>query len=314
MSGSLAKKIPRHQSVTSPTDLQSLRVEEFLATKALSPNSQRAYRRELLAFLTIVNKPFAFIQSRHIVQYKVQLTEKLAPSSVNRALSAISSFFDWLEQAYGNPNPTLTIRQHKLPLPPAQDLTEAELEALLTALENRPSLTIIRDKAVFTALRHGLRAGEVASLNLSDYDGIRLHIQIAKDDSSGHVPLDTAGRDAINAYLKQRLQNGETFNPTAPLFLSHSPIPNAPRRFGYQGIYYFIKELGEMAGVANLTPHRLRHTFATQLLLTGMEPLHARTLTRHKSEVSFKRYAKRALEAAAERAFYQAIGEEPPTL
>jgi integrase/recombinase XerD len=43
-----------------------------------------------------------------------------------------------------------------------------------------------------------------------------------------------------------------------------------------------------------------------------MDSLHARTLTRHKSEVSFKRYAKRALEAAAERAFYQAIGEETP--
>ena len=44
-----------------------------------------------------------------------------------------------------------------------------------------------------------------------------------------------------------------------------------------------------------------------------MDSLHARTLTRHKSEASFKRYAKRALSAAAERAFYSAIGEEPPT-
>jgi integrase/recombinase XerD len=44
-----------------------------------------------------------------------------------------------------------------------------------------------------------------------------------------------------------------------------------------------------------------------------MESIHARTLTRHKSEVSFKRYAKRALASTAERAFYQAIGEEFPT-
>lgn len=46
--------------------------------------------------------------------------------------------------------------------------------------------------------------------------------------------------------------------------------------------------------------------------LYGMDSLHARTLTRHKSEASFQRYAKRARAVAAERAYYQAIGEEPP--
>ncbi len=81
---------------------------------------------------------------------------------------------------------------------------------------------------------------------------------------------------------------------------------------GYKGLYYIFRELGAIAGIAELTPHRLRHTFATSLLLYGMDSLHARTLTRHKSEASFQRYTKRARAVAAEQAFYVAIGEKAP--
>jgi integrase/recombinase XerD len=77
---------------------------------------------------------------------------------------------------------------------------------------------------------------------------------------------------------------GERYAKHRPLFLSQSPVPGKRERLGYQGIYYTIKELGQVAGIANLTPHRLRHTYATKLLLKGIDSLHARTLTRHKSE------------------------------
>ena len=157
----------------------------------------------------------------------------------------------------------------------------------------------------------GLGRGKLPALSLGDYDGIRLHIRKGKDDSSGTVPLNLEARSALNAYLQDRRAGEKQFSPKNPLFLSHSPIMGVSPRLGYQGIYYLIKELGEVAGIENLTPHRLRHTYATKLLLKGMDSLHARTLTRHKSEVSFKRYAKRALEAAAERAFYEAIGGGP---
>ncbi|MGK7877613.1 MAG: tyrosine-type recombinase/integrase [Xenococcaceae cyanobacterium] len=302
---------------TSQTiDLRGVRVEEFLKARALAANSQKAYRRELLRFLAWTNKPLAQIAPRHIVQYKTHLETSLASSSVNRALSALSSFFAWLMEAYPETqqnNPTRAIALNKLPDPPALDLSDQEVEALFQALGQRPSETVLRDGAIFYVLLHGLRAGEVAALNLGDYDGIRLYIRQGKDDSSGTVPLNQQARSKLNAYLLHRRTQGESFSSKKPLFLSHSPIPGASPRLGYQGIYYLIKELGDLAGIENLTPHRLRHTYATKLLLKGMDSMHARTLTRHKSEASFKRYAKRALTAAAERAFYQAIGEEPPS-
>ncbi len=309
-------KTPKQAKGDRPTDLRLLRVEEFLKARALAPNTQKAYRRELERFLVWTDKPWNQISPRHVVRYKEGLQDSLAESSVNRALSALKSFFGWLVQAYPDAlaaDPTQAVSLNKLPSPPASDLSDREVEALQQALLQRPPDTALRDGAIFSVLLHGLRAGEVAALNLGDYDGIRLTIRRGKGDSGGTVPLNTGARASLNAYLLERRSRGERLSTKKPLFLSHSPIPGASPRLGYQGIYYLLKELGQAAGIANLTPHRLRHTYATKLLLQGMDSLHARTLTRHKSEVSFKRYAKRALSAAAERAFYQAIGEEPPS-
>lgn len=307
---------PKRHHSSLPTDLRYVRVEEFLKARSLAANTQKAYRRELYRFLIWTDKPWSQITPRHITQYKEYLRSSLTDSSVNRALSALKSFFDWFKQTYRDAlpdDPTKTVSLNKLPSPPARDLSDREVEALQEAVLQRPIETLLRDAAIVYVLLHGLRAGEVAALNLGDYDGVRLHIRQGKDDSSGTVPLNQAARSALNAYLEDRRNQGERFSPKNPLFLSHSPIPGVSSRLGYQGIYYLIKELGQAADIANLTPHRLRHTYATKLLLQGMDSLHARTLTRHKSEVSFKRYAKRALETAAERAFYQAIGEEPPS-
>lgn len=303
------------RSSDSFPDLRMARVEEFLSARSLSNNSRKAYRRELKRFINWSNKPFNRITPRHIVQYKEYLlSSSAAASSINRALCALKSFFAWLEETYQTANPTVTVALNKLPSLPAFDLSEKEVDALLKVLGERPVLTQKRDAAIIAVLLHGLRASEVVALNLGDYDGVRVHVRVGKDDSGGTVPLDATARAAINAYLQQRREGGEKFSLSSPMFPSHSPVPGKPARLGYQGLYYLIKDLGERAGIPNLTPHRLRHTFATNLLLKGMDSLLARTLTRHKSEVSFKRYAKRALSSAAERAFYQAIGEEPPLL
>ena len=307
-------KPDRHPSVSPAFDLRLARVEEFFKARSFSANTQKAYRRELKRFLEWTDEPWSAMTPRVFARYKDHLRSSLAASSVNRALCALKSFFSWLSRAYpdGLPtNPVETISLQKLPLPPARDLTDETVAALWQAVA-APSSTQRRDAALLAVLAHGLRAGEVVALNLADYDGIRLTVRQGKDDSSGTVPLTGLARTHLNAYLAWRRQQGERFGPNQPLFLSHNPV-NPGGRLGYQGIYYTIRDLGVRAGIEGLTPHRLRHTYATKLLLKGMDSLHARTLTRHKSEASFKRYAKRALSAAAERAFYSAIGEEPPT-
>ena len=70
-----------------------------------------------------------------------------------------------------------------------------------------------------------------------------------------------------------------------------------------------VKAIAKLAGVPNAFTHRGRHTMATNLVLKGVDPMLARQITRHKSEKSFARYSKRALEVEAERQFYEAFGE-----
>ena len=77
---------------------------------------------------------------------------------------------------------------------------------------------------------------------------------------------------------------------------------------GYWGIYEMVKDLGAIAeSTENVHPHQLRHTFGTQLVMSGMPPDYVRKLMRIKSPVTSERYTKRALEKRAEDAFNELI-------
>ena len=157
---------PVSASGASPIDLRSLRVEEFLKARSLTANSQKAYCRELRRFLAWTERPISQITPRQIVQYKEHLEKSLAESSVNRALSALKSFFCWLIEAYPDSvstNPTSSVALFKLPSPPAFDLLESEVEALTRAIGRLPSDHQKRDAALVAVLLHGLRAGEVST-------------------------------------------------------------------------------------------------------------------------------------------------------
>jgi integrase/recombinase XerD len=338
---------------TEPTDLRWLRVEEYFQARSLADNTQKAYRRELKRFLAWTDRAWADLTPRQIAQFKVYLQgQDLSKNSINRALTALMSFFDWFRAAYPEQivhDPTTAVEMERVPLPPARDLSEIEVAALYMALEKRRE-TEVRDRALLAILSHGLRAEEVINLNIEDFDGVRLTIREAKDDSTGTVPLSRQAREHLNTYIVDRRFEEGDLALNSPLFLSYGRNRGG-QRLGYQGLYYAVKSLGKIAAtqaqlaleqqkrtdkeevepdpqdrwsyfseaelkqilaLVNVHPHQLRHTFATGLLLRGVESLHARTLTRHKSEASFKRYAKRALSTAAERAFYQSIGEDAP--
>lgn len=73
-----------------------------------------------------------------------------------------------------------------------------------------------------------------------------------------------------------------------------------------------VEELSAIAELEDCHPHQLQHTFTTKLVMKGMDAMLARQLTRHKSESSFSRYSKRALELKVHQQFYQVFGEEGP--
>ncbi|KAM3101041.1 tyrosine-type recombinase/integrase [Phormidesmis sp. 146-12] len=290
-------------------DAPQTKIDQFLKSKALAAKTQKEYRRELQRFLTWANKEWADITSQDVAEFKFQLQQRgLSPASVAQAIAALKSFFRWMvDSHYLAENPTLAVRTPSPPEPQAQHFSETEMTALWATLEFRGD-TEVRDRAILSVLEHGLRVDEVSQLIVGDFDGQRITIRKAKRDSVGQVPLVSEAVIAVQAYLEERQERGAELRPESPLFLSTSHNSRG-KRLGYRGIYDLIKDLGEVAGVENCHPHRLRHTFATRLVLKGVDSYLARKLTRHKSESAFRRYSEHARQQAAEAAFHAAFGD-----
>jgi integrase/recombinase XerD len=296
----------------SLADLREKRVEEFLEARSLALKSQRAYRQDLQRFLEWSDQNWESVTPRLVAQFKthllrtdVQLGKRvLADATVNRTLGTLKNFYGWMFRSrYVSHDPTTEVDRPKLKEPTAQNLNENELELIYQAAVD--SHLPERNLALIFVLLHGLRASEVCGLNLADYEGQRLMIREAKADSKGAVPLTLQAQSTINGYLEWRQMNGELLTPQQPLFVSHSRR-NRGQRLSYDAIRKVIDAIEQETGL-DLHAHQFRHTFATNLVLQGMNPYHVMTLTRHKSVQSFRRYTKAADQAAAETAFYEII-------
>jgi integrase/recombinase XerD len=299
----------------TPADLRWSRVEEFLRSRELRPNTRKAYEREFKAFLDWTDKGWQDITARDIDRYKMYLKSlpskrggKRKAATINLSLSALQSIFKWLcARDYIGKDPMMLIEKPKLdPIVP-KEWSPDEVKALFEATTQRGE-TEPRDCALLWVLLHGLRARELEALNVGDFDGQRVNIREAKDDSVGQVPLLPEAVETLEVYLNFRSCWGEVVEPESPLFLSVSNNSKGDR-LGYWGIYNVVKELAEIAGVKDAHPHQGRHTVATEMVTRGMDPLLARQITRHKSEKSFERYSKRSLQKQAEAQFLAVLGE-----
>jgi integrase/recombinase XerD len=310
----------RPAQIATPTDIRWPVVQEFLRSSSLSPNSRKLYERELKRFLGWTQCRWSELQSRHLGLYKAYLMElevatgkKLSKNSLNSALTALKSFFRWLCQFHPElclKNPTEGVKFERVPMPPAQSLKPEEMERVWNAIAQRTD-TRLRDFAMVQLLSHNLRAGEVASANVGSFDGRLVTLTQTKNKQPRIVPLSETGQQAIENYLEWRRGQGESVTPESPLILSHHQGWEGDR-LSYHGIYFAVERIGELAGLPNLHPHQFRHTGATELLRMGMDPSHARLLTGHTDERSFRRYTLAVEQEAAIAAFYRLKAEGNP--
>ena len=305
---------------TALTDIRMVKVREFINSSNLAPNTRKVYERELKRFLSWTELLWGEIKPRHISQYKAYLTaevrtdkdKSLSKSSINSALATLKSFFGWMAQFYPDlvaANPTAGVKFEKIPLPPAQSLTNEQMQQVWEALGYLGE-TQQRDTVLVHLLSHGLRAGEVVALNIGAFDGKLLFLADTKNNEPRLVPLRKESRDVVQQYLALRQEQGEVLTSDRPLILSHH-VTWRGERLSYHGIYFAIEKIGELAQLTELHPHSFRHTYCTELLLQGVDPTHARRLTGHKNEQAFKRYTLRSEQEAAISAYYRAIGELP---
>lgn len=305
--------------IAAPTDIRWIKVLEFLRSNNLALNSRKLYERELKRFLEWTQLHYHELRPRHFGLYKEYLRDEvktdaqkpLSKSSINAGVAALKSFFKWMCYTYPDiiaTNPMLGVKLEKVPLPPAQSLTPEQMERVWSALELLKE-TKQRDTTLVHILSHGLRAGEIVELNVGSFDGKLLFLPDTKTNEPRLVPLTKESRSVLQEYLRSRQQLGEELNSLTPLMISHHASYQG-ERLSYYGIYFAVEKIGELAGIEDLHPHQFRHTYATDLLLLGIDPSHARKLTGHQSEKAFRRYTLRSEQEAAIAAYYRAIGED----
>lgn len=231
-----------------------------------SQNTKRVYEHEVKRFLDIVQKPLRAVTVVDMQGYMERLEGLgLSDATQARALSTVRSLFSFaLKVGYVPFNVTQVVELPKVPVTTEFNfLTEAEAQALLDAL--RPNLRNYTIAALI--LKTGLRVSECASVNLGDiYEdvsgnyGLRV---IGKGEKVRKVKLTDDLMGLINAYVEE---TGRVWlDVEAPLFLN---------RFGERlstvSIWKVIRAGAEEAGIAKkVTPHTLRHSFATLAVVGG---------------------------------------------
>lgn len=298
---------------TLPVDIRQAKANEWLRRGSFSPNTRKSYDRELRRFLRWTDLNWLELRPNHLALYKEYLVEEvgLGRASVNLAIAALRNFFGWLGAVYPAllpVNPMAGVKFEKLEMPPAQNLTTTEMSQVWAAL-NQLDETQLRDTVLVHLLWHGLRASEAVDLSLGVYSDRVLFIAKTKTHKPRMVPLRKVARGAISDYLEQRQQEGEVLTNASPMLLSYHPGHRGDR-LTYYGVYQAIERLGELTGIEHLHPHRLRHTYATEILLQGLDPNHAMKLTGHGDARSFQRYTLAAEQQAAVNEFYRIYGEE----
>ena len=268
-------------------------LEACAAEQGAANNTQLAYGRDLKDFVSWMERnaiSFETATQENVTAYLIHCdAQGLAKSTRARRLSAIRQIYRFaFEEGWREDNPAIRIsgpgRDKRLP----KTLSEAEVDALLAAAETYGRS--VQDRSRDTCLMQllyatGMRVTELVSLPVSSARGDpRMLLIVGKGGKERMVPLSPPARDALSAWLMLRDKVEEAGRakgapPSRYLFPSRGKLGHLTRH----AFYIRIKELSVHAGVspAKVTPHTLRHAFATHLLANGADLRSIQTLLGH---------------------------------
>jgi integrase/recombinase XerD len=251
-----------------------------------SPRTQERYRAALEEFAAWYERTFgekpdpALLTDLEVRDYvaHLQAVRKLSPSSIHLRLSALRGLLKSLGR-------TLRVRGPRMQKPPVRALSARELGRLFAAAEGEDWIDK-RNVAILALMaKAGLRVGEVVALELAD---IELNarsgwatVRMGKGNKTRRVPLNSDVRQALQAYLAVRPAFSTPF-----LFVSRTGSPLSAR-----DVQRLVAALARKARIeGKVTPHTLRHTFATRLLERGADVAAVAALLGHESIATTSRY------------------------
>jgi integrase/recombinase XerD len=270
-----------------------------------SPNTVSSYQRvfhRMVAMLGDVE--IESISSDDIRRFLTLLRIEygLSKRSVHDAWIPLSSLWTWAERELGIPH----IIRSRIAAPSYKKrtidpFTVDEIQRLLKAVEYTQAWdtrtgkrartkrsTADRDRAIlYVLIDTGMRASELCSLLVSDYDAqrSRIHIREGKGDKERFVVTGSRAQRILWRYLAGRAN----VKPAQPLFTTHGN-----QAINRSQLYRLIARLGERANVPDSHPHRFRHTFAITFLRNGGSPLLLQELLGHAELSTVLTYVKLA--------------------
>lgn len=243
--------------------------------RGLSDNTINAYRQDLEEFRT-------FVENEGMASWPTEASDvdaflarqrdlNKATSSISRLISSMRKFYQWLaRQNIQKLNPMLEIdlpkKERRLPTA----LSQAEMNRLLEQPNTKRKLGI-RDRAILETLyATGMRVSELINLELQDlHDDLGLVRVLGKGEKERLIPISPVALDWIKKYENEVrdpliLQVGKSDE--------HIFLNNRGKKITRQAIWQMIKKYCQMSAITkDVTPHTLRHTFATHLLENGAD-------------------------------------------
>lgn len=269
-------------------------IESYLAhisgERGMSEHTSAAYRNDLCGFLRCVTGDesdkrrvvdWNGVGTAEVESYVAQLDARgYSASTRARKIASVRSFMRFLKQeGVIEDSPTRKLKNPRASRNLPKSLSLEEIESLLAAANRGVSPTDLRDRAMVELMyAGGLRVSETTGLDVDDVSFDNLTVRcIGKGGKDRVIPVYEAAVDAVAEYLVDgRPRIGKVQDATA-LFLNR-----LGNRITRQGFWLRLQELARVAGITGkLTPHMLRHSFATHLLHGGASLRHVQELLGH---------------------------------
>lgn len=254
-------------------------VEDYLRysqiERGLSANTITAYKQDLSSFINFLQKENLSSWPTKAIDIDAFLAEqrdqKKATSSISRLISSLRKFYQWLvRQNIQKLNPMLEIDSPKKRRPLPVALTTVEVTDLLKQPDIKEKLGL-RDRALLETLyATGIRVSELINLKFTDlHEELKLVKVFGKGSKERLIPISKVALSWIDSY-KEKVRDPlilKVGKNTDFIFLN-----SRGGSLTRQAVWQIIKHYCKLAGIQkNVTPHTLRHTFATHLLENGAD-------------------------------------------
>jgi integrase/recombinase XerD len=250
----------------------------LIIERQLSFNTIDAYKRDLYSFFNYVNKGYKQVDKKDIINYISSLD--INPKSINRHIVTLKNYFNFLEKnSMISINPMEDIGGLKVKKSIPRVLSEEDIDKLLDI--NPKNVFEYRNKAMLELMySSGLRVSELLNLNVNDIDFDMNIVRIfGKGSKERIMPINEIATsylyEYINIYRKTLLKN----KVNDILFLN-----SRGESLSRQGFFKILKEIAREKGIKKeLSPHTLRHSFATHLLNHGADLRSIQTMLGHEN-------------------------------